>query len=274
MNEIIRFFSWINDSAPQLLLAAAVLIGGVVASWLIRGVVRWLGVRIGLDRAAEKTGLQQALGAVGLKRPLSYVLGSVLYVAALLFTASAVAEVFDLPGVAIVTSTMMVFLPRLLSGAFMLLAGFWVASLVRTLLMRFATSGNHLDAPGIVAQFAYYALVVVTAMLTAEQVGLETGLANTVVTLLMATVVAACALGFGLGSRNMFECIVAKHHYSKEIQPGDHVRIGEHEGVVVRYTPVALVVKSQDGEVILPCKTLIDGPVKLDKLSMPEAPRE
>lgn len=268
MNDLLEslegMFPGAKALVPKLTLALAILLIGLLLSLILRTVVRWAGVRIGIDRLAQKTGLQDVLSAIGLRRGLSHGLGTVLFYTGVVLTFAAVAEVFELRGVSTVAGALLAFLPRLLSGALMLLAGFWVAAFVRGLIR--PTGGGGLDAPELVAKAAYYGIVIVTAMLAADQAGLEMDLADTVVTLIIAAAVFACGLGIGLGSRPMFESIIAKNQFAKEIQPGDHIKVGETEGVVVRYTSVALVLDTVSGEKLVPCKALLEGAVTLEKI--------
>jgi len=41
------------------------------------------------------------------------------------------------------------------------------------------------------------------------------------------------------------------------------------EGLVVRFTPVALVVETSEGEVIIPCQKLLDGAVRVQPVAAP-----
>ena len=80
------------------------------------------------------------------------------------------------------------------------------------------------------------------------------------------TTAAAIALAFALGSRHSFHNVVAGHFFSRLARPGDTIRVGDLEGVVIRYFGVCVVVKTADGEVAVPCKVLLEQNIGLSRL--------
>jgi len=83
---------------------------------------------------------------------------------------------------------------------------------------------------------------------------------------LAAITAAAIALAFALGSRHSFHNLVAGHFFSRLARPGDTIRVGDVEGVVIRYFGVCVVLKTETGEVAVPCKVLLEQNIGLSRL--------
>ena len=74
------------EGAPTILVLGATRLVGYIASRLLRGLVRRLTDKLGLEVLAEKIGLVRLLYAVGIRQGVASVLGHAAYWAGLLLT--------------------------------------------------------------------------------------------------------------------------------------------------------------------------------------------
>lgn len=249
--------------APRAALVVAVALVGMIASALARRVTVW-GVRSSrLEGLVESLGAARALYAVGYKKGPGRFLGQVVFVVGLVLTAGAIAELLGLPGVAAVTTAIMAFVPRVAAASLVLLAGLWVAKLLRTLTTQVGGRRGDLDSPAFAGQLVYWAVITITLALAAGQAGLQTGLIDSLVQIVVTIVLAALAIAFALGSRDVVRDMIAKHYVSRTLHAGDRVKVDALEGEVVRFTAVALVLRTSDGRVLLPCARLRESKIVL-----------
>ena len=244
--------------APRAALVLALLVAGLIASAVLRRLARWLTRRTGVEAMAESAGVSKMLYTIGAKRGLAELIGSLAWIAGLLVTFAAIADVLALPAVSALTALAVRFLPKLFAAGAVLLGGLWVAALVRRLLRRLAERDKDLESPDLVAQLAYYLIVVVTVTWAAEQADISTGIIDSLLKIVLGLALAALALAFGLGFRTAFESISARHYYERMLQPGDKIRVGDTEGVVLRFSAIAIIVQTELGERIIPCRTLLN----------------
>ncbi|MEZ4447847.1 MAG: mechanosensitive ion channel [Nannocystaceae bacterium] len=260
----------LQDSIMRILPTAAlflgVVIGGLIASAIARRVARWAVERSGLDALAERAGAARLLYAVGIRTGVSRVVGGLVWAAGLLITAAAAADVLGLTAVADGAAAVIAFLPRLAAAGLVLGVGVGVAGVLRRLAIGFARRRSDIEQPEALGNLAYYGVMTLSVVVAAGQAGLETALIETLLTTFAAIVAAAIALAFALGSRASFHNLVAGHFMRRLIRPGDSLKVGEVEGVVVRYFGVSVVVKTATGEVAVPCKVLLDHNVGLQRL--------
>ena len=156
---------------------------------------------------------------------------------------------------------------RLAATVVVLVVGITLAKAVREVTAR-ATEGR-IDAPVALSRIVYYGLLAVTLAIAARQAGLETLLFNRLLLVLFGAATLSVGLAFALGARRAFESLIAKYHYERLIRPGDRIRIGEHQGVVVRYSPVALVLSVRGKELIIPCHRLHEATIELERIDAP-----
>ena len=256
-------------AAPRAALVVAVLLVGLILSSVARRVVRWLTQKTGLESFAEKIGVAKPLYAIGARGGIAELLGRIAWFAGLLLTLSAVADLLELAAVSSVTALTVKFLPRLLAAAAILLGGMAVAAFVRNLLRAVGEKRDDVDAPDFVAQLAYYVIVIVAVTLAADQAGLQTGIVESLILIAVGVSLAGVALAFALGARDTFRNLTTRHYYEKMVRPGDRVRVGDHEGVVVEYSPIAIILSTGRGKrVVLPCNMLSSMAVTVECLEV------
>lgn len=257
----------VEEHGPKAAFFVGILIAGVIASSIARRVTRWAVDRSGLDGLAEKAGAAQLLHKLGYRKGVSALAGSVVYGAGLLITVAAAAESLGLTAVADGAAAIISFLPRVAAAVVVLAGGAALAGVLRGVVEGFGRAREDVESPEVLGNLAYYGVMTISVVVAAGQAGLETALVETLLTTVASVVVAAIALAFALGSRGSFHNLVAGHFFKRLARPGDTVRIGDIEGVVVRYFGVSVVLRTRDGdELAVPCKVLLDETVGLSRL--------
>ncbi len=251
---------------PKALTLLAVVIGGLIVSVIARRLTRWVVDKSGLDALAEKAGAAKLLYAVGIRQGVAHVAGSVVYIAGLLLTGAATAEMLGLPGIASGVSALVGYLPRLVAAIAVVVGGMALAGLLRRIVDGFGRRREDVEQPEVLANLVYYAVMTISMVVAAGQAGLETGLIESLLTTLVAIGFAAIGLAFALGSRGSFHNLVAGHFFRRLARPGDKVRVGDLEGTVVRYFGVSVVLRTAEGEVAVPCKVLLDEQIHMQRL--------
>lgn len=256
----------LRELLPTAAKLLTIVIGGVLASALARRAARWFVDKSGLDALAEKAGAARLLYAIGVRQGVSRVVGSLVWVAGLLATGAAAAEVLGLEAVSNGAATLISYLPRLAAAAVVLAVGAGLGGLLRRAAVGFAQRRGDVDDPELLGNLAYYGTMTLAVVVACDQAGFDTALVQTILVTLAAIGAAAIALAFALGSRHSFHNLVAGHFLSRLVRPGDTIRVGAVEGVVVRYFGVCVVVKTDAGEVAIPCKVLLDQNIGLSRL--------
>ena len=250
VSEVVSFF-------PTLFEAVLLLFLGFLLAKLVGAATTRLLQLFGLDRLLGRTAIQTLLERSGTKKKISEILGiTSFWVIFLLFLISASKTV----GLAIVSealTSLAYYIPKVGIAILILVLGLMAANFVRELIL-LACSTAGIVQGAIVAQAFYVAgilLVVVTAI---NELGIDTGLLNNTIILLVAGLIAGAALSFGLGSRAAVSNLIAAHYLQSIVRVGLHVRMGDIRGTVVAMTPVSVVVETDDGRVVIPASQFND----------------
>jgi small-conductance mechanosensitive channel len=256
----------ISRLLPTAALFVAVVVGGLVASAIARRMTRWAIEKSGLDALAERAGAARLLYAIGVRKGVAHLVGGLVWAAGLLATGAAAADILGLEALSAGAAALIAFLPRLAAAGLVLCVGAGVAGVVRRAAIGFGQRRGDVDRPELLGNLAYYGVMTVAVIVAGDQAGLETSLIETLLIVLAAITAAAIALAFALGSRHSFHNLVAGHFLSRLARPGDTIRVGDVEGVVIRYFGVCVVLKTAEGEVAVPCKVLLDHNIGLSRL--------
>ncbi|HPF68058.1 MAG TPA: hypothetical protein PLC20_10315 [Flavobacteriales bacterium] len=242
------------DALPGLLSGLLVLLVG----WLIARVLRWttgrLLKRLGLDAAAEKSGLDRQLQRFGGLK-LSKLIGLVVYWAVLLVFLLASADVMGLETVTRGVEGFLAYLPTLLSALAIFVIGLVIAEKVKqgmsTLMSSVGIGGGK-----VVAQ-VLFGLVALFMTITALNVaGIDTTLITSNILIVIGGVLIAFGIAYGLAARGILTNILSSYYGRDRIKPGQRIRIGQDEGVVERIDSIAITLDTGDRKVMLPCSVL------------------
>ncbi len=253
------------EVAPKLAMIVLILLLGLLASSVAGRLTRWLVKRSGLETVTERFGIAKVLYAVGIHRGFARLMGTIVWASGLLLTVSGVLELAGLPGIAQVSASIVGVLPRLILAATIAGVGFVVADVLRSVVKRASKRGGDIESPEFAGQLAYYAVLILSVTMALEQAGVETGLINAIVKIAVLAGTMSFGLAFALGSRNVFRNYTARFYLERLIRPGDTVGMGTTRGVVVRYGPISMVIKAEQGERVIPCAQAIDQEIHLER---------
>ncbi len=233
-------------AAALLLLLLGYLLGRLVAS----GTARVLNL-IGVDRLFSRTALQGILERAGTKKSLSQILGIVgFWVVFLLFLISA-AETLSLASLSKALTDLTYYMPKVGIAALIVLLGMLAANISRELISMACSSAGIAQGP-IVAQAFYVAALLLIVVTAINQLGVDTSLLNTTILLLLGGLIAGAALSFGLGARTAVANLIAAHYLQPVLRVGQRISIGTHHGEVVAVTPIAVILATDEGRVVVP----------------------
>ncbi|MGB7951428.1 MAG: hypothetical protein WCH75_27405 [Candidatus Binatia bacterium] len=236
---------------PNVLGAIALLIGG----WILARIVRFACIRLisGLDGLLRRHGMERLLVRVGLERPVSELLGSILYWLIFLVFFTAATETLGLPVVATWLGGLSTYLPRILVAVLILLGGFLVGSLARDAVASAAAAAG-ISYDVLLGRVVYVAIVLVAVVTGIDQIGIESRFLTMTIAIAVGSMVGAAALAFGLGARTAVSNIIAVHYLRQIYRVGHSVRIGEAQGKISEITNTAVILENANDRVVVPAK--------------------
>jgi hypothetical protein len=258
-NQILSFLTqWklsLIAALPNIVTAIIVLILGWALAWALRRVVRRvfrrLAARIpsGTGRAAWSEAVED--------NDVGNVAAGGVYWLVLLVTLMVAIDALNIAVFSRWVGAFAGYLPRLALAAALVFAGIVAGRLARNAIMKTAVRLPASQARGL-ARFAQLAIVIATGLVAAERLGLDVSLLSAMFMILVAATLAAAALAFGLGARELVADILAMHYVNKSHRIGQLVRLGQDEGRIVRTSRTAVSLETADGEMSIPGRDFVN----------------
>lgn len=264
--EFTELFFQVATYLPRLLLAIAVMALG----WLVARLVRALGVRLllGLDLLWHRLVSHKGLERLQPRYPPARIAGEFLFWFVVLFFMAGAASILGLGTFVAWISKLTTYIPILLTGLLIIIAGIILSSLLRELIISGAGRAGiqHRDLLGRLAQVAV--LLTATAV-GIEQIGINISFLSIIVGIALAATFGSVALAFGIGARAYMSNVIAGHQLKQLYHIGDRLRIGGVEGTIIELSSTRVILGTDRGRVVIPAslfeETVAELPERTDR---------
>jgi len=255
-----RMLAQFVEFLPTLVGAIVVLVVGWLVARMLRSAlrrfVRWLNSffdrRVGHDKAR----------ALRFSPAVIQLLGNITFWLIILFAVTLTTRILGLVAFSAWLDRVVAYLPTLLAGGLIILAGLVISTLARDLTAA-AVNSARLAHADVFARGVQGAILVMALVLGINQIGIDVTLLTTLIAILAAAVAGALALAFALGARSFVSNLIGSHYLQQQYAPGQWARIGDIEGEIVELTSVGIVLATGAGRVSFPAKVFNDAPITL-----------
>ena len=187
---------------PDLLGALIIFfVGLVLAKWVKALVVKVLGL-VSLDKLVRSTGLNQFLTKAEIKVKVEAFLGEIARWLIIAVFSIAAINVIGLTTVSAVLTSLLVYIPNIISAVLILTVGVMLAGLVEN-LVKGTVSQVEVKTSRLLSKIASYLVVIVAILAAVNELGIAQSLINTLFTGLVATLTLGIGLALGLGGKDV-----------------------------------------------------------------------
>ena len=255
LGTVNAFLAQLGDSVVQQLPGVFGALGLIFIGWLVARLLRALIVRVSrsFDWLLKNDVAREDMRRVGVRMTGGEVIGSLVYWTVLLLFLAAATELLGLPVIATWFGSLVYFLPRILVGVIIVLAGLLFGRLAGNAVERAAGAAN-LARAGTLGRAIHGVIILVAVVTAGEQVGIDTALLTATITIVVGAVIGGAALSFALGSRVHAGNIIAVHYLKQVYQIGQTVKLGDAEGKIIDFTSSAVLLDTPDGRLMLPAE--------------------
>lgn len=241
---------------PKLVGALAVVFVGWILAKLIRAIlVR--SIQVSLDTILERSGAMEALERASITAQPSQIVGGLAYWLVLILSLMGAAEIVGLTAVTAAITRILSYIPNVISAALVLAAGVFLARFIGNLVTSASSAANLSYAKGLGA-VAQTSIVIMVVVVTLEQLGVDTQILITVITVTVAAVTAGMGLAFALGSRDIVSAILAGHYLRQTLPEGEAVVVDGRRGVVEQIGPISTTFRDGASRWTIPNRRLMD----------------
>lgn len=236
---------------PRLFGALLVVAVGFLVAKLLDTLLSKLLAKVGLDRLVAGTGVTKLLGRVGIRVPISTLIGKIVYWFVLLIFLVSAAESLGLARVSATLDMLALYVPKVFGAGIILLVGVLLAQLVSG-LVRGAAEGVGIDYAGGLARIAQGLIIIISISVAIGQLEVKTELLNYVIAIGLISVGLAGALALGLGSRELVGQILAGIYVRELYEVGQRVRLEalDLEGEIEEIGTAKTLLLTDEGEVV------------------------
>jgi small-conductance mechanosensitive channel len=229
--------------------AAAVLVVGIALAFVARAVVARLLTRLLPDDASRSR--QQVRGAA--RGVMWFLIVGAVVVATSLLAPDLLA---DIP------AQVLRFLPRLGVALVILWVGAVVASLLRQ-VVEASLAGIQVAQAAVIGRIAYWVVLGLAILMAADQLGVETGVLQTALFILLLIAGLAAALAVGLGGRVLAGNVIAGRYVDDRFTVGERIEVDDWKGTIVEVGLASVTIADGQGELIeIPHGYLLNRPVR------------
>jgi len=256
---LINTFSKLIEQSSTFIsnLISAVLIMSI--GWAIAKIASFIFgsflSRVGVDKLGEKIQNMEMLRKYQLDFKLSKVLSVILYILIMLFLSVSAADTLGVPAISNMFMMLVDFIPKLGVAIMMTLLGLFVSDLARkfveTLCKSFRISSGKLISMGV-----FFFLSFISVILALGQAGINTKLLESSFNILVAGLVLAFSIGYGIASKEILVNILSSIYSRKNFREGDLVEILGVKGTILRMDNTTVVLNSEGAEVSFPLRVL------------------
>lgn len=240
-------FRQIIELAPNVVAMIVVIVIGYVFARVVARIVTAISEAIGLQSAAERSGLAQSMKQVGIDRSVSWIVSRIVFWLLMCVFLTAAFNILGLETVSAAMGQVVGYIPRLLVATVVVVIGLLVATFLRGVI---ATSADRIGVSYAerLASGCYYVLAMMTFIAAFQQLGFQFELLNDLILIAFAALALGSGLALGLGGRDVVGGIMAGYYTRQRLQAGDHVSVAGIEGTVREVGPVATIIETdKDG---------------------------
>lgn len=235
-------------------LAAAVLL--LLAGWLAARLVRSVCIRLagGLNSLlARISRWSPGRRVIALTPGARVLIGNVAFWLVILLFVAMAARVAGLELFTTWLDRIVAWLPTLLAGALIVLAGYFVSTLVRDLVAATLESAGSPQSElfGRVAQTTIFLAAMVIGL---DQVGIDITFLTTLFAIVVGGLLLSLALAFGLGARDLVANLIGAQQLQRLLEPGQNARIDDTEGQILELTATSVILATREGRLAIPAK--------------------
>lgn len=247
------------EYAPSILGAVLLLVAG----WLTARLLRALAVKLmGVAELLLHRMFRGRAAAPRIPSASVEIVGSILFWVVMLFFVAAATQVLGLDVFTAWLRDLVGYLPTLVAGALIILAGALLSGLSRDLTV--AATGHLPEAQRLLlGRIVQWTILVAAVAVGADQIGIKITFLTILAAVVASAVIGGVALAVSLGARHYIANLIGAHHLRQAFGVGQRVRVGGHEGRILDLTPVSLVIESDEGRVTLPAKIYNEEPIVL-----------
>jgi len=252
------------EIAPSLIKGLVIFFIGVILARIIRKIMRRSLGAIGVDKLADRLMTIEMFEKANLNLVPSVIIATSVYYFILIIFFMAAIEAMGLRIISDLLKDLIEYIPNGISAIVILLAGIFIADAIKKLISTTCrslgiTSGN------LIANVVFYFIMLNIILIALRQAKLQTEFMEDNVSIILAGVAGAFAIGYGLASKDTMTSLLAGFYSRDKFHVGDEITIDGKRGEVVTINNNNIILRSttEESEYVVPYSKVTSGGVEI-----------
>ena len=252
----------LQEFAPNLIFAIAILIVGWMIAKIIANIIKRILRAIKIDDLADKLNDIDIVRQANMKILPSNVISKVIYYVFMLITFIVATDKLGVEAVTNLLTDFIGYLPKLLTGLIFFIIGLVIADGIRGVVL---TACESLGIPSskVIASVVFYFVFLSVTMSALDQAGIQTDFIKSNLMIIIAGAVGAFAFGYGLASKGMMANLLASFYAKGKFIIGDTITVDDIKGQIVEIDNTSFTVKTMDSKIVFPLSKLTEKGIEI-----------
>lgn len=234
---------------PNLIGAILLLTVGYFVARAVKFLVSKALDRAGFNDLSARVGVAATFEKANIKLSAADVVGKLCFWIILLAFLITATETLGLPRISETLDELLLYLPKVIAAALVVIIGLFVAHFTRD-LVRSGAEGIGIEYARALGSTVYGVMFVVIMSLAVGELEINTDLLNWVIAILLTAVGVAVALSLGLGTRDLARNILAGVYARDLYEVGSTIELEGIEGTLQQIGTVKTQIKLPDERVV------------------------
>ncbi|GAB4199156.1 MAG: hypothetical protein OHK0057_14850 [Thermoflexibacter sp.] len=263
LNSFQHLLSELLGAVPKILGAILLLILGIIIARLVAVIIIKTLRITRFDEWMHKLKVHDLFEKAQIKTSVAEIIARFAYWVILLIFLVGISETLGWSAVSQKISLFINFLPKVFISLIILIIGLYIASLVRqTIIAAFLSFG--LSFGKLVSSAFFYFLLLFVVVIALEQLDIDTTIITSNVLIIIGGAVLAFAISYGFASKDILNNFLASLYSKNNFQIGQKIILEDGAiGEIVKMDNISVTLKTEEGKLILPIKTLINEKIRI-----------
>lgn len=243
------------DVIPKLVGALVLLLVGYIISKMIRKVIYKLFEKFGIDKFAEPINQSDFIAKSNFKVIPSAIVSTIIYYFIYLIFIVAATDVLGMESLSQLIKDIINWVPNLITGLVLLFVGFLFADFIKNTVTKTCQSFG-IPSANFIATAVFYFVLINVVISALAQAKVNTDFIATNISIIIAGVALAFAIGYGFASKDMVANFLVSFYSKDKLAIGQKVTLDGVTGLIIDIDKTSITLDCGNKEVIIPLNKL------------------
>ena len=241
---------------PSFLMALTIILVGILISKSISKLVAKLLSKVGIDKLGEKLNDIEIVQKLNTDIKISKIFSKIIYYFLLFIFIIAATDVLNMTAISDLVMNAFNMIPKLIVGLMILIFGTLLADGIKNVMLA-ALESLGIPSAKLIASFLFYFLFINVVISAIAQADINTEFLEQNLSIVIAGIVAAFAIGYGLASKSMVANFLGSFYTQGKIKEGDTITVDNVTGLIVEMDRNSVVMEADGKEIIIPLSLIM-----------------